>query len=70
MIEKITLRVSRPTTFLSSLLSVCGLSIESFAVWLLKTKYLSAKIKLTKIRITKIMTSHTINTFTLDNYDY
>ncbi len=70
MIEKITRRVSRPTTFLSFFLSLCSLSIESFAVWLLKTKNLSAKTKLVKIRITKIMTSHSINTFTCNNYDY
>lgn len=70
MIEKITRRVSSPTTFLSSLLSFGGFPIVSFATFLLNTKNLRAKTKLVKIRITKIMTSHTINTFTSDNYDY
>lgn len=74
MIEKITRRVSRPTTFLSSLLSCrgsfSGLSISSFTTFLLNTKNLSARTKLVKIRITKKMTSHSINTLTPDNYDY
>ena len=65
MNEKITRRVNRLTTFFSFFI----LSFEFSIGDALKTKYLSASIKLNNIKTIKIMTSHSISLLTCDNYD-
>lgn len=65
MNEKITRRVNRLTTFFSFPI----ISFEFPTGDLLKTKYLSASIKLDNIKTIKMMTSHSISALTRDIYD-
>jgi len=70
MNENKTLSVNIITTFLSFFTSTVDDSFVVLFTGSLKTKYLSAKTKLSTMSIIKIKTIHSINRYSSDRYDY